>query len=141
MRQPDTYANKESGFIALITAILLAVILLVLVVTLNRTGFIARSEILDSEYKNRSFSLAEACVDSALLKLVTDPGYSGGENIPVDGPNVCRVETVSFPGSQITINTSAIFPSTVPAGLAAITKLQVVVNASDLSVVSWNELP
>src|SRR3989344_1070246 len=52
--------TSNGGFVALITAIILSVILITVTVALNRIGFLTRSEISDAEYKNRSSALAEA---------------------------------------------------------------------------------
>lgn len=127
-------SKKDEGFIALITAIALTLILLVVTVTLNQTGFFTRSTLLDAEYKERSSALAEACVDTALLKLAADPTYTGPDTVAV-GSDSCDIISVSPPGSPTrTIQTRAVFQE-------AATNLEVVINDSDLSVVSWNELP
>ena len=124
--------KKENGFIALMTAIVLSFILMITAVALNQTSFFARSEILDAEYKNRSSALAEACVDTALLKLAVNPGYAGPDpDIPV-GSDTCDIRPVITTGSQKIIQTRAEFQE-------AATNLEVKVDASDLSVVSWNE--
>lgn len=126
-------SKKEEGFIALVTAIALSLILLVVTVTLNQSGFLTRSTLLDSEYKERSSALAEGCVDTALLKLAADPNYIGLETITI-GSDSCSILSVSPPGSPTrTIKTRAEFQE-------AATNLEVVINTSDLSVVSWNEI-
>ena len=68
----------KRGFVALITAIILSLILIVITVTLNQSGFFTRSILVDSENKERSVGLAEACVDVAILRLANDPTYAGG---------------------------------------------------------------
>ena len=121
--------KREQGFIALITAIALSLILLVVTVTLNQSGFFTRSTLLDAEYKERSSALAEACVDTALLKLAADPGYLGSETITI-GSDSCFIVSVT---SLNTIRTTAEFQE-------AVTNLEVEIDASNLSVISWNEL-
>ena len=135
---------RKNGFIALITAIVLSVILLTVAVALNQIGFLTRSEVLDSEYKNRSFALAEACVDTALLKLAGNPSYSGGEPSIAVGSDACAIGVVSQntpSAGQTTINTSAVFPATSVTSQNAVTRLQIIVNSSDLSLISWDEVP
>ena len=112
---------------------------------LNSSGYFTRSTILDAEYKERSSALAEACVDTALLRLASDSGYPGLETITV-GSDTCRIGPITSVGGQLTIPTCATFPlqpncppST--ANQSALTNLQVVVNDSDLTVVSWKECP
>ena len=126
--------KKPEGFIALITAIALSLILLVVTVTLNQSGFLTRSTLLDAEYKERSSALAEACIDTALLKLANDPSYLGPDlNIAVGSSDTCDIRPVITTGSQKTIQTRAIFQE-------AETNLEVVVD-TNLSIISWNELP
>lgn len=125
--------KKEEGFIALITAIALTLILLVVTVTLNQSGSLTRSTLLESEYKERSSALAEGCVDTALLKLAADPGYTGPETIMI-GNDPCDIRPITQSAGQSTIETKAVFQQ-------ATTNLRVVINTSDLSIVSWNEVP
>ncbi len=121
------------GFVALITAIVLSLILITVAVALNRIGFLTRSETLDSEYKNRSSALAEACADIALLKLANNPSYSGNESIPVGSDN-CLILTFNPAPDPIIFETKATFQE-------ATTHLRIKIAKSDLSVVSWDEIP
>lgn len=134
--------SRKKGFVALMTAIILSVILLTVAATLNQTGFLARSEVLDSEYKDRSSALAEGCVDTVLLNLANNSSYivttPASVNIESDA---CSIDAVSTTGAQTTINTSAVFPAFLVTSEGARTRLQIVVNLDDLSIVSWEELP
>lgn len=130
--------NKSNhGFVALMSVIIISVILLLVATTLSRTGFSGRLNILDSEYKERSSALAEACVDTALLKLATEVTYASNlmpDIVPV-GADRCTVNR-PFDSSldPITFETSATFQN-------ATTNLRVKVAKSDLSVVYWEEVP
>ncbi|KKT00618.1 MAG: hypothetical protein UW07_C0021G0006 [Candidatus Nomurabacteria bacterium GW2011_GWF2_43_8] len=117
---------------ALMAAIIISVILLLIAANLSLTGFYGRFDILDSELKERSSALAEACVDTALLKLANDPNYAGSETITVSGSDTCNIETIFPTADPIVIDTKAIFRD-------ATTKFQVQVNKSDLLVISWEE--
>lgn len=136
--------EKEAGFVALLTAIIISVILLTAAVAMNQVGYLTRGEILDSEYKVRSIALAEACADTALLKLVQDPSYSGGEGgIAVGSADTCAigpVQTDTPAAGKTTIQTSAVFPKASVTSRGAFTKLQVVIDSEDLTVLSWNEV-
>ncbi len=138
---PAHKIKKDSGFVALMTAIALSIILITITVALNQNGFLTRSEILDAEYKDTSSALAEACADTALLKLTADPSYPGNEPAIAVGADTCAIGSVVLSGGQITIHTSAVFPSAAVTSQGVVTKLQIVVNATDLSVVSWDEIP
>src|SRR3989344_619469 len=91
--------QKDSGFVALITAIILSVILLVVTITLSQTSFLTRSILLDSEFKERSTALAEACVDVAILRISMTPGYSATNEDVSIGTETCTIVSVS--GSNI----------------------------------------
>jgi len=97
--------NQKKGFVALMSAIIISVVLLVLATTLSFTGFNSRFNILDSESKERSSALAEACVENAILSLINDPSYSANNKIyAVSGNNTCMVKDVStttIPGKTI----------------------------------------
>lgn len=121
--------KKDSGFVALITAIILTAILLTITVTLNQTSFFTRGILLDSEYKERSAALAEACVDVARLKLANDLSYSGNETVNISDSQ-CRIRPIASKVIETTATSSQ-----------SVTNLRVIINPSDISVVSWNELP
>ena len=130
--------NSE-GFIALITAIIFSVILMAVALSLNASGYFARSEILDAEYKSRSTALAEACADTALLRLAKNPAYTGPEIITVAN-DTCTIVSVNPPADPIIVNAKALYPSPAVTSQGAVTNLKVVVHATDLSVISWEEV-
>lgn len=130
-----TKKNKRnnSGFAALMSAIIISVILLLIITNLGLTGFYSRADILDSELKDRSSALAEACVDMAILKLVNSANYTGTEIITVSGSDTCTIHSINGSADPIIVTTKAIFQN-------ATTNLNVKLNKSDLSVVSWEEI-
>ncbi|MBI4050590.1 MAG: hypothetical protein HY396_01295 [Candidatus Doudnabacteria bacterium] len=130
---PSFVNRKESGFIALMSAIIVSVLLIAITFTLSFTGFYSRFNVLDSEYKERSIGLAEACADTALLKKATDPAYTVPETINV-GTDTCDIISVADNGTQVTIKTRAVFQK-------SFTNIEVVANSDDLSIISWDECP
>ena len=75
--------KTNSGFIALFSVIIISFVLLIVAVTLNFTGFSGRFNILDSESKERSNALAEACIDSGRLAIALDE-YEEDEVVTVN---------------------------------------------------------
>lgn len=73
--------NKKRGFIALVSVIIISFVLLITAVTLSLTGFFVRFNIFDSENKERSNALADACIESARLALAADTSYSGNDKV------------------------------------------------------------
>lgn len=128
----------QSGFVALISVIIITILLVIISVSISTTSFFSRFNVADGEYKKRSSELAEACVDAALLKLAQDPSYAGGESIAV-GSDSCQVVSVSSTATQYTVKTKALFPQ--GTAYQAVTNLQVTVDSSSFSIISWQELP
>lgn len=120
--------QKKGGFAALVTAIVMSLILILVTITLNRSGFFARSAILEAEFKETSSALAEACVDAALLRLAITPTYTGPEVVSI-GENECTIRPII----SNTIETTA-------EHRGSVTNLEVIFNPSDLSIVSWSEV-
>ena len=125
--------EKESGFIALMSAIILSVILLLIATTLSFTGFYSRFNILDSESKERSSALADACMDVALLGFAQGTPYSVDTNIIV-GENTCLVGGFITSGSQKIFKTRGIYSN-------SYTNLEVTVNGINFAIISVAEIP
>lgn len=125
--------TSQGGFIALVSAIIIAVVLITLVVAVSFAGFFGRFDIFDSEIKEVSQGLAEACIETAILKHAQDNSYAGGDTILV-GDETCDILSVS--GSPLVeIYVSGVYKN-------AYTNLEVIVDsASDYSVTSWRECP
>ncbi len=134
--------NYQDGFIAITSAVVIAVLLMSITLSLSLTGFFARFNILDMEYKERSVFLAESCAEVAMLKLANDRGYRvsnpPGEMVSWGNLN-CEIFSVTESGGQITIKTRAYFPQSGVNRTA--TNIVVVVGVTDLGVVSWEEVP
>lgn len=127
-------SKSSAGFMALMSVIIISVVLLLIASTLSMTGFSGRLNILDSEYKERSLALAEACVDTALLRLAQDAIYAGGLPSVSVGTDSCDIRNFNPSLDPIIIETKATFQK-------AVTNLRVKVAKTDLSVISWQEVP
>jgi len=130
--------KRNKGFVALMSAIIISVILLLIITNLSLTAFYSRSDVLDSELKDRSSALAEACVDTAILKLVNNSNYSPvnecvpvGDICPNTNPNanICTIVSVD---SGNHIKTQAKFNN-------SYTNFRIVVDANTFAVQSWEE--
>lgn len=131
----SAYSGQSGGFAALITAIVLSLILIVVAVVMSQSGFLTRQILSESESKERSAGLAEACVDIAMLSLVNNPLYPGNSTESV-GPDTCFIRPILFNTplfGQNTIETKAVING-------ATTNLRAVVTAINLNVISWDEV-
>lgn len=129
----DKRENKK-GFIALMSAIIISVILLLIITGSSFGGFYSRFNILESEFKERSSALAEACVDVAILNIVNNPSYTGDATTTVNAKDNCYVGTVTTSGGQKIFETRGIYSN-------SHTNLKVTVNSTSFSITSVEELP
>ncbi len=123
--------NPESGFIAIISVTIIAVLLMTVAFALGTAGFFARADIADSEYKTRSLALAEGCADDALAKRAANSTYTGNETLTI-GTEQCSILAITTAGSLVTIKTSATV-------MSATTNLRVTANATTLVVATWEQ--
>jgi len=124
---------NQSGYIALISAIIISFLIMGIALTLSLTGFFNRSDLLDSEFKEISSSLSEACVSTALFKIAGDNDYLGSESIVV-GSSTCLIMPVEPLGEQKVIKTTATVQNST-------TNLKVTVDKTTLQIISWEEIP
>ncbi|MBP9839607.1 MAG: VWA domain-containing protein [Candidatus Pacebacteria bacterium] len=96
--------NKNGGFIALTSTLILTIVLMMLMFASNTSSFFARFDSLGSEFKRISLGLSESCSNMAILKvsenynykLKSDPDYSDDyEGVVVEvGPDICIIKSV-----------------------------------------------
>lgn len=131
-------ADKRSGFVALVSVLVIGVLLLAMTFSLSITGFYSRFNVLAVQYKERSLALAEECANIALMKLAADRAYAGDETAVV-GSLSCDIRSVTKTATEITVRTSASFPQALAE--KAVTNLVIVAELSDLDILSWSEVP
>jgi hypothetical protein len=123
--------KKQNGFIALISAIIISVLLLTITVTLGMTGIMSRFNILDSESKERSIALAEACADKAIFNLAQSVISPSTISVGSDSCSIVSVNSSTPLANQTTIKTQAIINR-------SYTNLLVVID-TDFKILSWDE--
>lgn len=80
---------------ALIAAILISISLLILTTAVSFEGFFSRYSILESNLKEQSVYLAEACMNTAILELSQDPDFADVGTIPVGTDQECQIVSVT----------------------------------------------
>ena len=120
-------SQYHKGFIALMSSIIISIILLTLVVTVSASTFYARFDALGGETKRESLSLAESCMNMALLRLAQNPLYQpapSGDTIAVGSKN-CIIDQAltTSPGypKTFSIKTHAGYLGTWSNALASVT--------------------
>ncbi len=125
--------KKNSGFIALMSAVIISVVLLLIVTNLSMTSFYNRFNILDTELKEKSVGIAEACIDKAILNLVKNSAYNPVDEVVSVGSDTCIIKSITTSGSIKTILVKADLKN-------YITNLQVKVDDTSFDVISWEEI-
>lgn len=132
--------NREGGYIALISVIIMSAFMIALTVAVSQAGYLSRFSILHGEFKDVSTAYAEGCVRSAAAYMANQPGYippSGGELVTV-GSGGCRICSAVISGAQRTVQVRASYQG-------AVTNLTVILtqvppsNPTTTAVTSWVE--
>ncbi|MDP3986528.1 MAG: VWA domain-containing protein, partial [Candidatus Veblenbacteria bacterium] len=90
--------QQPKGFIALVSALVVSLILSTIAFSVSSSGYFARLGSSTAEYKRVSLGLAESCVNIAMLKAAATYGYVpplGGETVPV-GSETCVIKGVVY---------------------------------------------
>ena len=124
--------QSESGFIAIMSVIILSVLLLAISFSLSTSGFFARANITDSESKEHSLALAESCAETALFKIASDGSYNPLNQLVSVGGDQCTIVSVS--GNPKVITAKGTYQT-------AVTLIQVTAAPGNLSFTSWQEVP
>lgn len=123
--------KRNGGYIALISAIVMTVILILISVTTSHSSFLGRFDSQTLEFKDGSYNMAKGCLDYAKLKLAQGP-YLGNESITIN-TNSCIIDPISV-GSENIVITSRSTVNNIT------TKLRLTVNPLTLGVISLEEL-
>jgi len=98
--------KSEQGYIALTTAVILGVTLLVAVLSFAFMIFFSKESATQAILKEDSYFAARACIEQALINLTVESSYSGGEDISVSSDQ-CTISSVTPDGSNYLIITTA----------------------------------
>jgi hypothetical protein len=127
----------QGGFIALTSVIILSALLIIIGASLGYTSFFSRFNILDSELKQISLGLAEACAEIARVEIANNANFSvpnGGRSYTVgDDGSTCTVISVA---GAYTVQAQGIYQN-------SYSNIEAVYNrtGSDVVVISWKEVP
>lgn len=122
----------KSGYLAIATALILSVIIVIVGTVAAAMVFFGRMDTLVLSDKERVYFLAESCYEFALLQLAKDSGYSGTSKVSV-GSSTCDVVSVTEEGNNRIIKTRA-------STTYSHTNLKFVVASSTFEIVSREEI-
>lgn len=123
--------NEHSGFIALLSVVIISTILLVVTTILSFSSFFTRFTVLESEYKARSKTTSEACLNIALLRIAKKITPEG--TIHLSDVDTCTIQSVTTINNQKIIRIQSIFED-------SYTNIEVAADSDTFSIISWKEL-
>lgn len=126
------HARNNRGYIAITTAIVLSLLVMVVAISLGSGGLFTRFHYVDFNNKQSSYITARSCLNHALWQIAIDPAYVGNETINVSWYS-CAIRPVQTSGSNKIIESRAQIGG-------ATTNLRLTVNSTTLSTVSLEEL-
>lgn len=110
------YQNRESGYIALLSTIIIGAVLLVMTVEAGRLGFYTRFIVLGSESKELSRVLALGCAEQAAALVVTNPVWLGSATTTDSVVGSCYIFPIqkNFPNvGEMTIRVQSVVRNSV----------------------------
>ena len=132
--QEKNFMSK--GFIALMTTLIISFILLSGVLTINFESFQVLMNVWQRHSKELSFSLAQSCVDQAIVRVLQNPSYqtlNTGELIKIKNFSCLIKEVLREEDEMFLIKSEAEVYKT-------FTSLEVVFDARNLEIVSFTEV-
>lgn len=139
------YKNQQRGFVALMSIIIMTAVVIALIFTVGVSVFFSRFSVLDGEYKRESLALAEACTNTAMVKIAQDPSYAPaatGECVSVSdtcgvvgATRTCKICSVSLSGGMYTIRTRAVY-----TGAYTTIEAKGSLGETNFNVSSWREV-
>jgi hypothetical protein len=127
--------QKTPGYILLISALIISSVLLAVVCAAAGAGFYLSANGIDMYSRQQSFVLAWSCLQMARLRIIQNPQSPQVGQVPIAGYS-CQIFAINFNApveGQITIQSRAEINN-------AVSNLQMVVSAGDLSLISWEDL-
>lgn len=98
--------RENKGFFAVITAIILSFLVLLISASLSLRSFNARFNTLGLESKDRSWSLAQGCIEEAIMQLRSNSAYTGSSTITI-GSSTCKILAITASGTDKVIPAEA----------------------------------
>jgi hypothetical protein len=130
------FFNKrpQSGFIALVSVIFVAFMLVTFAISVGLTGYYGRANQLLGEVKEQSAASANACAEKAIADLASERVATGTLTFG-DDLFVCTVKSIALDtptSGQTTIKAEGVYKE-------SYTNLVVVVDSTTQAVLSWRE--
>lgn len=93
-----TQPSSRSGFVLLITVLIVGAIGTAILSSLLLLGISANKVSLSVQESAQALAAAQACAEYALLQLRDSPNYAGNQTIILDG-HACEIRTINGTGN------------------------------------------
>jgi hypothetical protein len=127
---------KYKGYMAITTAIILAVVMMLVGISLSFSAFFSRTNGVSHTNKKKTLFAAHGCIEYGLLQLSLDNTYPGNETITLpneNAPLTCTLLPIASSGSNKVVKTTSTVSNIT-------TNLVLIVNAPTLTRVSLQEV-
>lgn len=128
---PNAHRSRESGYIAITTAIIFSLLVLFVTFSVGMSGLYTRLNKLEAYNKRISYFTARSCLEFAQLSLKQNWSYAGNETKTISG-RACTILATEVSGANKVVKAKA----TVSGDT---TNLKLIVTPS-LGIVSLEEL-
>ncbi|MEN9582422.1 MAG: hypothetical protein RL641_376 [Candidatus Parcubacteria bacterium] len=123
--------KQNTGFVAVITAIVVTLIITLIAMVTSTTSYLGRVDTTRIESKSMSRQIAEACLEHARVKLAVGV-YTGNEAIAIDSYQ-CTLDPIIVSGANKILTSKATVDNKT-------TKLELTILATTLETVTFKEL-
>lgn len=125
--------TSPRGFVALVSAVIFSLLLMMLVLSESSSAFWTRYNQTDNESKSASMALADSCMYKALLNYAEDPdSVSKSQIVDFDSRGTCTIDAVLTDNATVTFSTYSVVDA-VPVILI----VTATTNSGNLDITSW----
>jgi len=129
------YKKADSGYIALITILIIGAVATVIATSLLLLGIGSARTSFTLGQSEKAKSLANTCSEEALLKIKRNSGYTGTSNLTLDGGN-CTYTVTDLGGESREIQATGTVDTVVRK-----VKIEIDQISPKVNIVSWQEVP
>jgi len=122
--------SHQDGYVAIITAVVISLILLSMIAQVGLTGWHTRAMALNREKKEQANELAYGCVRQAIISIIQNPSLV---NLSISSTGgICTVQSVDLRDRHNAIMELEAQVGSVDTGGRAFTRLKVLVDFADI---------
>ena len=122
------------------SVIIVSAILTTIIFTVGASTFFARFDVLDIENKRESLSLAQGCVNAAMLRIAQNTTYTpsaAGDRVTVQGSQTCKIcPGTNSPSGQAT---EPIYARAIYKGAYTNIKVTISTTPGSFAITGWSE--